>query len=48
VELEGVSYADFAVPEWPECMSEGERNSFVRCSVISVSSGPHASSTNQK
>ena len=48
MELEGVSYTDFVVPECPQCMLEGERNSLVRGNVISMSSWvPDMSSTNQ-
>jgi hypothetical protein len=39
VELEGVSYADFVVPECPQCKLEGQQGSFVRGSVIAMSPG---------
>lgn len=39
VELEGVSYTDFVVPECPQCLLESKRNSVVRGSVISMFSG---------
>ncbi|KAG1774100.1 DHS-like NAD/FAD-binding domain-containing protein [Suillus placidus] len=34
VELEGVSYADFVVPECPQCTLEGQQNSFHKPEVI--------------
>jgi NAD-dependent SIR2 family protein deacetylase len=34
VELEGVSYADFVVPECPQCTLEGQQGSFYKSKVI--------------
>ncbi|EIW79427.1 DHS-like NAD/FAD-binding domain-containing protein [Coniophora puteana RWD-64-598 SS2] len=34
VELEGVSYSDYVVPECPDCMLEGRRNSIQKPEVI--------------
>jgi NAD-dependent SIR2 family protein deacetylase len=34
VELEGVSYADFVVPECPQCTLEGQQGSFYKPKVI--------------